>query len=408
MTTAQTDLAVKQPTTIAPMSIKDTVIAQFKEAEKDLTDLADRYRNVVYDVTTPKGMKDAIAARADLRDNGRLMVTRAEKRIKADVNELKTVMSDEVERLVAIVKPVEEEVDKQIKAEEARKAAEKAERDRIEAERVGKHQANIDKLNSYVARAEGQPVEAIEKAITSLEALVIGPEWEEFATAAEAARTATVASLRKMVDSERQRLENERLQRELAEARAALQAQQAKAQAEAQAKADEEARQKAEADAREAQQRQQQEAAAAPAPAPAPDQPTAQAEEPQSAHVEVVKVEAPAVNSVTVRQTLVQDEAPAQDAPQQQAQRQQAEAAAPASSKTLTESEFKALIESGATLKLSDVNSRLGIVKADAGTLAAVGIQTAKERGAVHIAATDFRALCDGLIEHIQGVRDSY
>ena len=210
---------------IKPMSIKDTVLAQFKETEAGLTAMAEKYRDVVYSVTETKGMAEAKAARADLRDNGRRMLTRTEASVKADVNELKKVMGDEVERLVAIVKPVEDAIDAQIKAEETRKATEKAEKDRIEAERVAAHRANIGQLKEYTEKAEGQPLEAIEKAIATLGAMTFGEEWEEFAQEAEAACLATVQRLLSMVESEKRRIENERLQQELADARAALAAQ---------------------------------------------------------------------------------------------------------------------------------------------------------------------------------------
>lgn len=225
--TTTTAVAQQQAANVAtkPMSIKDTVLAQFKETEAGLLAMAEKYRNVVYDVTTTKGMNEAKAARAELRDDGRRMLTRTEAAVKADVNELKKVMGDEVERLVAIVKPVEDAIDAQIKAEEKRKADEKAERERKEAERVGAHRANIDQLKAYVEQAEGQPVDVIEKAIAALGDMTFGEEWEEFAQEAEAACLATVQRLLAMVESEKRRIENERLQRELEEARAALAAQ---------------------------------------------------------------------------------------------------------------------------------------------------------------------------------------
>lgn len=223
-----TELAAVKASAVAPLSIKDTVLAQFRDAEAVVMVLADRYRNVAYDVKTPKGMKEAIAARADLRDNGRLFLTRAEARIKGEVNDLKRVMAEEVERLVGVVKPIEEAVDQQIKAEEQRKAAEKAERERIEAERVAGHRTKIDKLKSYVERAKGQPLEAIEHAASVLEAFPIGSEYEEFQDEAQAARTSTVDALRAMAAAERDRIQKEqeaaRLAKELADAKAELEA----------------------------------------------------------------------------------------------------------------------------------------------------------------------------------------
>ncbi|KRC36269.1 hypothetical protein [Acidovorax sp. Root219] len=227
--TDQTNAVAAAPTAGAilskPMSIKDTVLAQFKEAEAGLLAMAERYRDVVYDVTTTKGMAEAKAARADLRDNGRRLLTRTEASVKADVNELKQVMGAEVERLVDIVKPVEDAIDAQIKVEEKRKADEKAERDRVEAERVAAHRANITQLRAYADQAAGQSLESLASAITALEAMEFGPEWEEFAPEADTARNTTVARLREIAESTRQRQENERLQQELAAARAALGAQ---------------------------------------------------------------------------------------------------------------------------------------------------------------------------------------
>ncbi|GDY37268.1 hypothetical protein [Acidovorax sp. NB1] len=226
MTETETTTAVAQQKAAdiatKPMSIKDTVLAQFKDTEAGLKAMAEKYRDVVYNVVESKGMADAKAARADLRDNGRRMLTRTEASVKADVNELKKVMGDEVERLVAIVKPVEDAIDAQIKAEETRKAEEKAKRDKEEADRVAAHRDNIDQLKAYVDKAEGQPVEVIEKAIAVLGDITFGPEWEEFAQEAEAACLATVQRLLAMVESEKTRIENARLQRELEEARAAL------------------------------------------------------------------------------------------------------------------------------------------------------------------------------------------
>lgn len=42
---------------IALPSIKDTVLAQFSDAQKVITELAGRYQNVAFDVATPKGMR---------------------------------------------------------------------------------------------------------------------------------------------------------------------------------------------------------------------------------------------------------------------------------------------------------------------------------------------------------------
>jgi chromosome segregation ATPase len=358
--TNPTELAAVQAAAIKPLSIKDTVLAQFKEAETTITTLADRYRDVAYDVKTPKGMKDAIAARADLRDNGRLFLTRAETRIKGEVNDLKRVMADEVERLVAIVKPVEEAVDAQIKAEEQRKAAEKAERERIEAERVAKHRANIDKLKSYVERAKGQPVENIEKAIDVLANFPIGEEYEEFLAEAQAARLATVESLSAMVAAERERIakeaESARVAAELAAARAELEALRQK-QAEAERKTAFEQQAEAQRQAREAEEKASQvvQKAAEPIPAAMTDALTM--------GTGIVSMTAESVTRID-----------------------------------------PATVRNDATLKLGDINAKLAPIQITAAGLAELGFQpVGKEKSAVLFKATDFPAICQAIAKHVIG-----
>jgi len=57
-------------------SIKETVLAQFKDAEVSILALAEKYRAVAFDVTTTKGMNEAKAARLELREKGRFAVQR--------------------------------------------------------------------------------------------------------------------------------------------------------------------------------------------------------------------------------------------------------------------------------------------------------------------------------------------
>lgn len=362
MTVVQNELPpVKAAAALAPMSIKETVLAQFKEAETDLTAMAERYRNVVYDVTTPKGMKDAKEARADLRDNGRLLVTRAEKRIKADVNELKTVMSEAVDRLVGIVRPVEEAIDAQIKAEETRKAEAKAERERIEAERIAKHRANIDKLKSYAARAEGQPVENIEKAMATLSALQFGEEWEEFAAEASGARDSTVEAMRKMVEGIKQRAENERLAAELAQMKAALAAREQE---------DAVARQQAEAARLEAERERIRAEEAAKLQA-------------QAAIEAAAKTEAPSASPEPV------SESKAPEAVIQQAQVAHVNEAA----------------NGDDTLTLGQINALIAPLKVDAAGLEQLGFMPSKTvKAAKHYPAHKLPAMVQAMATHLQGV----
>lgn len=359
------ELAAVKTAALTPLSIKDTVLAQFKEAEGVVLSLAERYRNVAYDVKTPKGMKDAIAARADLRDNGRLFLTRAETRIKGEVNELKRVMADEVERLVGIVRPVEEAIDQQIKAEEQRKAAEKAERERIEAERVAKHRANIDKLKSYVERAKGQPIEAIQKAIDVLAAFPIGAEYEEFEAEAQAARNSTVDALRAMVAAEQDRIAKEaeaaRVAAELAAAKAELEALRKQAEQRQQA---ERAQQQAESDR--------------------------QARETEAAAQVLEKV---AASAAPQAQAAINDELIT------------GTGVVRMSTESVERIDPETVRDTGTTIKLGDINARLAPIQLTAAGLEQIGFKpVATEKGAKLYPAHVFPDICREIIKHIQHV----
>lgn len=191
---------------LAPASIKSAVLAQFADAERTVTALADKYRRVAFDCTTARGMADAKAARMDLRENGRYAVQRAESRVKADVNDLKRVMADEVERIVGIVRPVEDAIDQQIKAREEQVAAEKAERDRkaaeearIEAERQQRHEDGIATLAGYVGKAKGWSAERMANGIAFVEKIQIDPaHWQEYTERAAKTLAETLEALRTM------------------------------------------------------------------------------------------------------------------------------------------------------------------------------------------------------------------
>lgn len=226
---ALTDLPKIESAALAPQSIKDTVLAQFADAERTVTALAEKYKRVAYDCATSKGMADAKAARLDLRENGRYAVQRAEAKVKGEVNDLKRIMAGEVERLVGIVRPVEDAIDQQIKAREEQLAAEKAERERqaaeaarIEAERRQRLEDGIATLAGYVQKAQGKTADAMAAGIAFVEKIVIDPEhWQEYTGRATATLEATLQALRAMhatqAKAEADAAELEALRREKAE-----------------------------------------------------------------------------------------------------------------------------------------------------------------------------------------------
>jgi hypothetical protein len=210
-----------------PATLKDTALASFTPIESHMRTLAARYRDVAYDVTTPKGMKDAKAARLVLREEGRFAVQRLVQRLKDEANDLKRVVEARATEVIALTKPVEDAIHQQIEAEEARVAAEKAERARIEAERIEALQAKLAALSTWIerCRAPGMTAERIHNGIRALTELELAPEdWQEFHARALARKDEVLEVMRELhrqaVAREQEAAETERL-RKIAEQQAA-------------------------------------------------------------------------------------------------------------------------------------------------------------------------------------------
>jgi type II secretory pathway pseudopilin PulG len=220
--TAELELAPIEATRDSPLTLADLAVRPLSALEPTLLALSARYERVAFDLKTPKGLTDAKAARHDLRANGRYLVQNARDGFKKDAEAAKRAVEAEAERLIGLVKPREDALDTDIRNREAEIEAEKAEKARIERERVEALQAGVARLLSYSDRAIGQPAEKIAQAVAALEAMTFPEErWHEFAGRADEARRQTVAKLlvlhSQALEADRLRAENERLQAEAAQ-----------------------------------------------------------------------------------------------------------------------------------------------------------------------------------------------
>lgn len=211
-------------TALGTPSINDAALALFTPLEADMTALAAKYHNVAYDMTNTKGAKAARDARLELRESGRFAIQRLRDQTKGHLNDCKTVIETEATRLIAIVEPAEDAIDKQIKAHEKKLADEKAAKEKAEAERMQKHTDAIATIASYSDKARGLAVERIEAGITYVRGIdVSAAVFEEFADRAASEKAATIARLEQLAADRRtadaaeaQRVENERVAAELA------------------------------------------------------------------------------------------------------------------------------------------------------------------------------------------------
>lgn len=286
-------------------------VAEFDKIAAGLAALALAHPvDVVCDVTTPAGMKQAIAGRAAWRDP-RIAVEKARKAAKAPVLELGRKIDAFAAEVTEKLLIGEANYDDQIKAEERRKEAERQAKIEAEMKRVADLQERVDFLRQFATSCVGLSADKIWATLQTLEVEVIDDTYQELKTQAEGVKAESLAKMRELHTkaieaeaeqariaaeraelerlrqeaAERDRLERERVEAEqraeaqrLAEQRAAFEREQAAARAEqerkdreaaeARARADEEAaRHRAEADrlareAREAEQRRLDEQAA--------------------------------------------------------------------------------------------------------------------------------------------------
>lgn len=74
----------------------------------------------------------------------------------------------------------------------------------------------------------------------------------------------------------------------------------------------------------------------------------------------------------------------------------------------LSKDEFRAHVASGQTMKLGEVNALLAHLHVDSSNLIELGIESRKERNAVHIDPADFSLLCASLVLHVHAVSAAY
>jgi hypothetical protein len=199
-----------------------TVIVEYSKTEAALAVLRGKYENVVFDCTTTKGDKEARSARLDLTTL-RTSLEKKRKELKAPALDLGKKIDSEAERVTVEIVKLEKPIDEQIKADEARRAAEKFERDRIEAERIQALQDKITSIHAFVQKCHGISAERIATGIEKVKLIDTNQDvFFEFSTDATAAKSATLQAMQelhaKAVGSEAvaakveaQRIENERV-----------------------------------------------------------------------------------------------------------------------------------------------------------------------------------------------------
>lgn len=181
-----------------------TPIAEYSETAMVMADLRSRHEGVVYDVATPKQMKLAKEARAEIRGY-RVALEKTRVEIKAPALERCRQIDSEAKRLTAELVALEEPIDVQIKAEEARAEAERLAKLEAERLRVEAIQQKIQQIRDVPAGLVGKPSVIIAGQLaklreTTLDEAELGADY----LAATDALTAAIARVTELLTAQQE------------------------------------------------------------------------------------------------------------------------------------------------------------------------------------------------------------
>lgn len=183
-------------------SVAVTDIAEYRPHEEQIVRLETTYAKLVVDCSTSEGLANAKEVRVDIREVRYALANTTKtalipyqqkvKDAQARVNQVKEFGEALKERVLAIETPVDEA----IKAEEKRVADAKAERERLEAERIETIRAKITRFSSVAAAYASRSAADVASVLQSVKESVILPEeYAEFEAEGTIARDNAIEQL---------------------------------------------------------------------------------------------------------------------------------------------------------------------------------------------------------------------
>ncbi|HJV52819.1 MAG TPA: hypothetical protein VJ652_15230 [Noviherbaspirillum sp.] len=222
--TQSTELATLPPADRAAIALSSSKI------EGQLRELVQETANI-QSVIDPSGREQAHRAGMKLK-NTRVAIEKTGKTARDDAQAFSKAVIAEEKRLIGMIEPEERRVLSIRDAYDAKVAAEKAEKERIERERVNAIRTKIDAIRQIPATMAGEPAHEIAAEAGALQAFLPDGSFGEFMEeAAEAAATACEALIQlhqrvlaqeqeaARLAAERAELERQRQEREAEEAR---------------------------------------------------------------------------------------------------------------------------------------------------------------------------------------------
>lgn len=173
-------------------------LVRYSATEASLAKLREIYKGATFDLRTTAGNDAAREARKNLVTLRTSLESRR-KQFKAPALAFGRLIDTEAERITTEILALEEPIDQQIKADEKRRAEEKAAREKAEAERVAKLRAGVDGLRAFIVQVQspGMTAARLQSGISVLTGMAFPLEqWQEFHGAVTAAHAEALDYLR--------------------------------------------------------------------------------------------------------------------------------------------------------------------------------------------------------------------
>ena len=214
------------------VNLTEVALAQFGDWRAEAKAATATLTGVQHDLSTPAKIADAKSLRQRLISTPLAEARKVSKALKSKLTLVSAEVGAELVDIEENYKSIDKLISPQIDAREQQLATEKAERDRLEAERVAAHRSRITAIAECVAKAQGLPSERIATGIAKVEAIPVNtPDWQEFAEEAVKVKGDTLDAMRALFDStlaqevEQQRLEDQRIDNARIAAKQAAEAQ---------------------------------------------------------------------------------------------------------------------------------------------------------------------------------------
>ena len=198
----------EQSTALAnPMTLQEHALQEIDKVAGGIATLTEKYGGVVFAVDTPKGLAEAKAARAAIREP-RFEVERVRKATASDLKKIASAVNERAASITEAIRAIEDPIDTQVKAEEDRREAEREEKRQAEVTRIAGMNARLDNLRNEPVNAVGASAAELQAAIDRVAADQLDGFDDVYLPSAQATRDGALEALRRM-HAERERLDQE-------------------------------------------------------------------------------------------------------------------------------------------------------------------------------------------------------